>query len=150
MKECYESRKRERVHDLKTTHSGTIRKGQSRQHTQETGSSDRENTEENWGNDKKGTSVNSQDQRRMLQTISNSFPSNVWIHRITKGKESNKCDLCKALRIKENHFTTEADLPEQDLGHIQHTCEALTETHTTVHHRSPSDPDHLHDGIPLP
>ena len=81
--------------------------------------------------------MNSQDQQRMLQAISNSFPSNVWIHRITKGKESNKCDLCKDLRInlKENRFTTEIDLPEQDLGHIQHTCEALTEAHTAAHHR---------------
>jgi hypothetical protein len=33
----------------KTAHSGTTRKGQSRQHIQQTGSSDRENTEENWG-----------------------------------------------------------------------------------------------------
>jgi hypothetical protein len=71
----------------------------------------------------------------MLQAISHSFPSNAWIHRITKGKESNKCDLCKALWIKENRFTTEADLPEQDLGHVQHTCEALAEAHTAAHHR---------------
>jgi hypothetical protein len=80
-------------------------------------------------------SVKSQDQRRMLQAISHSFPSIAWIHRITKGKESNKYDLCKALWIKENRFTTEADLPEQDLGHIQHTCEALAEAHTAAHHR---------------
>ena len=55
----------------------------------------------------------------------------MWIHRITKGKESNKCDLCRALRMKESRFTTEADLPEQDLGHIQHTCEALSEVRPT-------------------
>ena len=71
----------------------------------------------------------------MLQAITQSFPSKVWIHRITKGKESNKSDLCTALRIKENRFTTEEDLPEQDLGHIQHACEALSEAHTSAHHR---------------
>ena len=49
----------------------------------------------------KGTSVKSQDQRRILQEITHNLPSNVWIHKITKGKESNKCDLYKALRIKE-------------------------------------------------
>ena len=70
-----------------------------------------------------------------LQTITPSFPSNAWIHKITKGKESNKCDLCNTLRIRENHFTSEADLPVQDLGHIQHTCEALSEAHTASHHR---------------
>ena len=71
----------------------------------------------------------------MLQAITHSFPSNVLIHRNTKGKESNKCDLCRTLRIRENRFTSETDLPEQDLGHIQHTCEALSEAHTAAHHR---------------
>jgi hypothetical protein len=82
----------------------------------------------------KMTSVRSQDQRRMLQATTHSFPSNAWIHKTTKGKESNKCDLCKALWIAENRFTTEAALPEQDLGHIQHTlkpCQRLTQQPTT-------------------
>ena len=83
----------------------------------------------------KGMSVRSQDQRRMLQTITHSIPSNVWIHKITTGKESNKSDLCKALRIRENRFTSEADLPVQDLDHIHHTCETLSTDHTTDHHR---------------
>ncbi len=50
----------------------------------------------------KVTSVRSQDQRRMLQANSHTFPSNVWIHRITKKKESDRCDLWKVL-------TTNAD-----------------------------------------
>jgi hypothetical protein len=83
----------------------------------------------------KKTSVRSQDQRRMLKTTTHSFPSNVWIHKITKGKESNKCDLCKALWIAEHRFTTEAVLPEQHLGHIQLTCEALSAADTAAHHR---------------
>jgi len=33
------------------------------------------------------TSVRSQDQRRMLQANSHTFPTNDWIHRITKRKE---------------------------------------------------------------
>ncbi len=32
-------------------------------------------------------------------------------------------------------FNTEDDLPIQTLGHIQHTCEALSEIHTLAHHR---------------
>jgi hypothetical protein len=51
------------------------------------------------GEGMKLTSVRSQDQRRMLQANSHTFPSNAWIHRITKKKESDRCDLCKALRI---------------------------------------------------
>jgi hypothetical protein len=31
-------------------------------------------------------------------------------------------------------FTTESALPIQTLGHIQHTCEALSEIHTMTHH----------------
>ena len=84
----------------------------------------------------KKTTVRSQDQRRMLQSATHSFPSNYWRHKITKSKESNKCDLCKALWIAEGRFTTEDDLPIQTLGHIQHTCPALSEIHTLAHHRS--------------
>ena len=46
------------------------------------------------------------------------FPCNVWIHKITKGKESNKCDLYKVLWIVENRFTTETTLPKQDYGEL--------------------------------
>ncbi len=52
------------------------------------------------------------------------FLRNAWIHKITKGKESDRCDLCRALWTAEGRFRTEKDLPEQTLGHIQHTCEA--------------------------
>ena len=58
-----------------------------------------------------------------------------WWHKITKAKESNKCDLCKALWITEGRFNTDDDLPIQTLGHIQHQCEALSEIHTLIHHR---------------
>ena len=83
----------------------------------------------------KKTTVRSQDQRRMLQENTHSFPSNCWRHKITKAKESNNCDLCKALWIAEGRFTTEDDLPSQTLRHIQHTCETLSEIHTLAHHR---------------
>ena len=83
----------------------------------------------------KKTQVRYQDQRRMLKSIMHCFPSNSWRHKITNGKESNKCDLCKALWISQGRFTTEADLPIQTLGHLQHTCEALSEIHTMAHHR---------------
>ncbi len=50
-------------------------------------------------------------------------------------KESNKCDLCRALWIAEGRFNTEDELPIQTLDHIQHQCEALSELHTLAHHR---------------
>jgi len=81
----------------------------------------------------KMTSVRSPDQRRMLQANSYTFPTNAWIHKITKRKESDRCDLCKALRITEDRFTTGEDLPKQDLGHIHHTCETLSAPHTDAH-----------------
>jgi hypothetical protein len=83
----------------------------------------------------KKTTVRSQDQRRMLQANTHSFPSNFWRHKITKAKESNRCDLCRAMWIAEGRLTTEDELPIQTLGHIQHTCEALSEIHTLAHHR---------------
>jgi predicted Zn-ribbon and HTH transcriptional regulator len=70
----------------------------------------------------KMTSVRSQDQRRMLQTNSHTFPTNAWIHKITKGKESDRCDLCKALWIAEVRFTTEKDLPEPYAGYDMECC----------------------------
>jgi len=83
----------------------------------------------------KKATVRSQDQRRMLQANTHSFPSNYWRNKITKGKESDKCDLCRALWITEGRFNTEDELPIQTLGHIQHQCEALSEIHTLAHHR---------------
>ncbi len=83
----------------------------------------------------KKATVRSQDQRRMLQANTHSFPSNYWRNKITKGKESNKCDLCRALWIDEGRFNTEDELPIQTLGHIQHQCEARSEVHTLAHHR---------------
>ena len=53
------------------------------------------------------TSVRSQDQRRMLQANSHTFPTNIWIHKITKGKESDRCDLCRVLWTTEDRFRTE-------------------------------------------
>ncbi len=83
----------------------------------------------------KKTVVRSQDQRRMLQANFHTFPTNVWIHRITKGRESDRCDLCRTLWIPESRFRTEKDLPEQTLGHIQHTCESLSAAHINAHHQ---------------
>jgi hypothetical protein len=68
----------------------------------------------------KKTTVRSQDQRRMPQANIHSFPSNYWRHKITKGKELNRYDLCRALWIAEGRFNTEDDLPIQTLGHKQH------------------------------
>jgi hypothetical protein len=81
------------------------------------------------------TSVRSQDQRRMVQANSHTFPTNAWIYKITKGKESDRCDLCRVLRVAEDRFRTEKELPEQTLGHIQLTCEALSTAHIDAHHQ---------------
>jgi hypothetical protein len=83
----------------------------------------------------KKTAVRSQDQRRMLQANSHTFPTNSWIHKITKGRESDRCDLCRTLWIAEGRFRTEEELPKQTLGHIQHTCEALSAAHIDAHHQ---------------
>ena len=47
----------------------------------------------------KKTQVRHQDQRRMLKSIMHCFPSNFWRSKITNSKESDKCDLCKALWV---------------------------------------------------
>jgi hypothetical protein len=70
----------------------------------------------------------------MLQTNSHTFPTNTWIHKITKRKESGRYDLC-ILWIVDDRFTTEKDLPEQNLGHIQHTGEVLSTPHIDAHHQ---------------
>jgi hypothetical protein len=83
----------------------------------------------------KKTAVKSQDQRRMLQANSHTFPTNLWIHKITKGREFDRCDLCRTLWMSEGRFRTEEELPKQTLGHIQHTCEALSAAHIDAHHQ---------------
>jgi hypothetical protein len=83
----------------------------------------------------KKTTVRCQDQWRMLQVITHSFPSNYCRHKIIKAKESDKCDLYKDLQIAEGMFTTDDNLLPQTLGHIQYECEALSEIHTLAHHR---------------
>jgi ribonuclease HI len=83
----------------------------------------------------KKTAVKSQDQRRMLQANSHTFPTNSWIHKITKHRESDRCDLCRTLWMAEGRFKTEEELPKQTLGHIQHTCEALSAAHIDAHHQ---------------
>ena len=65
----------------------------------------------------------------MLESITHCFPSNFWRNTITNSKESDKCDLCKALWLSQERFTTESALPIQTLGHIKHTCETLSELH---------------------
>ena len=83
----------------------------------------------------KKTTIKSQDQRRMLQANSHTFPTNSWIHKITKGRESDRCDLCRTLWMAEGRFKTEEELPKQTLGHIHHTCEALSAAHIDAHHQ---------------
>ncbi len=83
----------------------------------------------------KKATVRSQDQRRMFQANTHSFPSNYWWNKITRGKESNKCDLCRVLWISEGRFNTEDELPIQTLGHMQHQCESLPELHTLAQYR---------------
>jgi hypothetical protein len=83
----------------------------------------------------KKTAVRSQDQRRMIQANSHTFPTNSWIHKITKVRESDRYDLCRTLWIAEGRFRTEEELPKQTLGHIQHTCESLSAAHIDTHHQ---------------
>ena len=71
----------------------------------------------------------------MLQANSQTFPTNSWRHKITKGRESDRYDLCRTLWMAEVRFKTEEELPKQTLGHIQHTCEALSAVHIDAHHQ---------------
>ena len=128
---------------MKTTRSWPTRKDQSRQRTPQIGSSGKGEGRELLGEWMKLTSVRSQDQRRMLQATSHNFQTNDWIHRITKGKESDKYDLCEALWLAEGRFKTEKDLPEQTLGHIPSPAH-MTNPISSPHRCSPpmleSDP----------
>jgi hypothetical protein len=83
----------------------------------------------------KKTTVRTQDQRKMLQANTHSFPSNYCRHKTTKAKESNRCNLYRTLWISEGRFNTDDYLPIQTLGHIQHQCETLSKIHTLAHHR---------------
>jgi hypothetical protein len=119
LKECYVSRKSERINDFRRFgHDPSERTNYvdlySRLDSQGTEGDGREKLGE-W---MKMTSVRSQDQRRILQSISHRFPSNVWIHifhKITNVKESDRYDLYKDLWLTEGRFTTEKDLSPDDL-----------------------------------
>ena len=52
------------------------------------------------------TSLRSPDQRRMLQANSHTFPTNAWIHKITKKKESDRCDLARLSTLGNLLFPT--------------------------------------------
>ncbi len=93
-KEKETSLKKDRIYWKTKIHDGT---DQSRQRTPQIGSSGKGEGRELLGEWMKLTSVRSQDQRRMLQATSHNFQTNDWIHRITKGKESDKYDLCETL-----------------------------------------------------
>jgi len=43
--------------------------------------------------------------------------------------------LLRILQHKTDRFKTEENFPEQTLGHIQHTCEALSAAHIEDHHQ---------------
>ncbi len=90
---------------------------------------------DNLGEWLKKTQVRYQDQRRILKSIMHCFPSNFWRSKITNGKESDKCDLCKSVWMSQGRFTTESALPVQTLVHIQHTFKVLSEIHTMVRER---------------
>jgi hypothetical protein len=130
---CHASRKKDRANNdgsFRPNQSGAIsstftsdwylRKGESR---------------DKMGEWLKKATVRPPDQRRMLQGNTHSFPSNYWRHKITKGKESNKFELCRALWIAEGRSNTDDEPPIQTLGHVQNQCEALSEIHTLAHHR---------------
>ncbi len=83
----------------------------------------------------KKTTVRTQDQWKMLQVNTHSFPSNYCRHKITKTKESNRFNLYRTLWISEGRFNTDDYLPIQNLRHLQHQCETLSKIHTYAHYR---------------
>ncbi len=93
-----------------------------------TGAYIRERTETRWGND----------YRNQQSDLKTSEGCSKWTHtdfHQTVGDTRSRKRLCKSLWITEGRLTTEDDLSIQTLGHIQHTCETLSEIHTLTHHR---------------
>ena len=131
----HNSRKRDRTNDDGSFVQHLLTKERYQRPSRVTGTLEKGESRDKLGEWLKKTTVRSMDQRRMLQAITHSDPSNSWRYKITNEQESKKCDLCKALWTEENRFTTEGALPDQDLVHIQHTCEALSEIHTMTLYR---------------
>ena len=123
----------------KTTHFCYIIKELLHQPSQETSSWQRGKAEtslENGQRKRKSDIKTRGEYSNQLCNVSRRTSDEVDRSKITNRKESNKCDLCKALWVSQGRFTKETALPVQTLGHIQHTCETLSQLHTMTNHRS--------------
>ena len=81
----------------------------------------------------KSSSERTEDKRRLIQIITNSFPANAFTSKFKKGK-SNRCDICRRALQATGASTTEEDLPIQTVGHITGYCLGQTDAITTAHH----------------
>jgi hypothetical protein len=91
----------------------------------------------------KSSSERTEDTRRLIQIITNSFPTNAFTSKFKKGK-SNRCDICRRALQATGATTTEEDLPIQTVGHITGYCLGQTDAITAAHHSTWKT---LHSGI---
>jgi ribonuclease HI len=91
----------------------------------------------------KSSSERTEDKRRLIQIITNSFPVNAFTSKFKKGK-SNRCDICRRALQATGAITTEEDLQIQTVGHITGYCLGQTDAITAAHH---SVWKTLHSGI---
>jgi ribonuclease HI len=91
----------------------------------------------------KSASARTEDKRRLIQIITNSFPVNAFTSKFKKGK-SNRCDICRRALQATGATTTEENLPIQTVGHITGYCLGQTDAITAAHHSAWRT---LHSGI---
>jgi hypothetical protein len=91
----------------------------------------------------KSSSERTEDKRRLIQIITNSFPVNAFTSKFKKGN-SNRCDICRRALQASGATTIEENLPIQTVGHITGYCLGQTDAITATHH---SEWKTLHSGI---
>jgi hypothetical protein len=81
----------------------------------------------------KSASARTEDKRRLIQIITNSFPVNALTSKFKTGK-SNRCDICRRAIQATGATITEENLPIQTVGHITGYCLGQTDGITAAHH----------------
>ncbi len=81
----------------------------------------------------KSDTAKTEDKRRLIQIITNSFPVNAFTSKFKTGK-SNRCDICRRAIQSTGATITEENLSIQTVGHITGYCLGKTDVITTAHH----------------
>jgi hypothetical protein len=81
----------------------------------------------------KSSSIRTEDKRRLIQIITNSFPVNVFTSKFKK-KKSNRCDIYRRVLQANGETVTEENLPIQTVVHITGYYLGQKDTITAAHH----------------